>query len=179
MRWGLLLGALAGALIAVTPASAAKKQPKPSLKAVSISVNRWVVYPGKTVKLNEDNGCFTIAGRDGVPPSVTAYFFVKAVRIPANAPTTFRITTPWDARLPPADSQPRQGRFSDFLFRSKGRPQAGIFGGAQGPYDRFTFSMLPTGLPTSAFYSGVYTIDVRTRVQGKTLTARAKVTVAC
>lgn len=171
--------ALLAALVPAAPAAAAKKQPKPSLKVVGISPNRWFTSPGRAVKLNDGtNGCYTIGGATGAPTSLQAFFFVKAVRLPANAPTTLTLNTPWDGKNPQSGA-PQQGKLSDLLFRSKGRPQAAIFGGAAGPYDRYTYNMLPTGIPTSYYLSGKYAIDVTVKVGSKTYHAAGSITVAC
>lgn len=179
----LLAAAAVGAVLAsaptVAPHAAAAKPRKPSVKVTGLSPNRWFVRPGGTVRANDGtNGCYVIAGPAGAPPSLTVYAFVRTVGVPASAPTTVTITTPWDGALPPG-SPTVKGKLSDVLFRSRGRPQAGIFGGPQGANDRHRYVMLPTGLPTSAYYSGRYAIKVVTRVAGRTLTARGAITVAC
>lgn len=180
--WGSRLvaaAALIALLVPVAPVAAAKKQPKPSLKVVGISPNRWFSRPGATVKLSDGtNGCYVIAGPGGDPASLQAFFFVQTVRLPSDAPTTLTITTPWNA-LDPQLAAPQQGKLSSLLYRSKGRPQAAIFGGAQGPYDRYTYRMLPTGGPTSYYVSGKYAIDVTVKVGPKTFHAAGTITVAC
>lgn len=181
--WGTRRAAFAAALlpllVPVTPAAAAKKQPKPSLKVVGVSPNRWFTSPGRAVKLDDGtNGCYVIAGPTGAPTSLQAFFFVRTVRLPSNAPTTLTITTPWDAQTPDL-AKPQQGKLSSLLYRSKGRPQAGIFGGPQGPYDRYTYRMLPTGGATSYYVSGKYSIDVSVKVGPKTYHAAGAITVAC
>lgn len=182
MTWGTRLAALAvlpAVLVPAAPAVAAKKQPKPSLKVVGISPNRWLTYPGQTVKLNDGtNGCYVIGGATGAPTSLQAFFFVKTVRLPSSAPTTLKLTTPWDGKNPQS-GQTQQGKLSDLLFRSKGRPQAAIFGGPAGPYDRYTYNMLPTGIPTSYYLSGKYAIEVTVKAGPKTYRATGSITVAC
>ena len=71
------------------------------------------------------------------------------------------------------------GPFSKVLFRSKGRQQASLYGGAQGPFDFYSYTMLPTGYPTSYYLSGAYTLDVRTTVNGKALHAKGTATLNC
>ena len=119
-----------------------------------------------------------MGGPSGAPQSVTVYGFVKAVKIPASAPTTVIFTTPWTAQFG-ADQGTFKGAFSKVLFHSKGRRQAAIFGGPQGPNDFYSYSMLPSGVATSYYLSGKYTLDVTTTVNGKALHARATITLAC
>lgn len=173
------LAVLPALLVPAAPAAAARKQPKPSLKVVGISPNRWFTAPGRNVRLNDGtNGCYVIGGATGAPTSLQAFFFVRAVRLPSDAPTTLTLNTPWDGKNPQS-GQPQQGKLSDLLFRSKGRPQAAAFGGAAGPYDRYTYNMLPTGIPTSSYLSGKYAIDVTVKAGPKTYRATGSITVAC
>jgi hypothetical protein len=165
---------------AAAPAASAKAKPtKPSLKIAGISVNRVYLTPGTKVGYpDSQNRCYMIEGADGEPASLTMYGFVKAVKIPAGAPTTVTFTAPWSAKFG-AGLGTTTGPFSKVLFRSKGRQQASIYGGAQGPYDFYSYTMLPAGIVTSYYVSGTYTLDVTTTVNGKALHARGTVTLAC
>lgn len=176
-----MLAALA-TLLALAPAvSAAKPKPKrPSLKIAGLSVNQVLLAPGTKVTYPGDsqNRCYRMGGPSGAPPSVTVYGFVKAVKIPASAPTTVTFTTPWTARFGPEQST-TTGPFSKVLFRSRGRRQASIYGGAQGAHDFYSYTMLPTGVATSSYLSGDYALEVTTKVNGRTLRAKGTVKVLC
>ena len=168
-------GAMLLALALTTGAAEAKKKPK--LKIAGLSVNRWVMPPGGKAELDDGaNACYTIAGPDGAPPDITVYAFVKARNIPRSAPMTLRFETPWDSQYP---SEPFEGPFKQGLFKSKGKSQVAIFGGPTGKHDYFTYNMMPVGGPTSSFLSGDYKLTVTVKARGKTLTRRAKVSVAC
>ncbi len=181
-RWTIAATLAGTALLALAPAApAAKPKPKkPSLKIAGLSVNQVFMKPGTKVTYPGDsqNRCYRMGGPSGEPQSLTVYGFVTAVKIPKNAPTTVTYTTPWTARFG-GDLATMTGEFSKVLFHSKGRQQAAIFGGAQGPYDFYSYNMLPSGIPTSYYLSGDYTLDVTTKVNGKTLHAKGAVKVLC
>lgn len=177
-----LAGPLAAcALFALAPAaSAAKPKPKkPSIRISGLSVNQVFSKPGTKIPYpDSQNRCYRMGGPSGAPPSVTVYGFVKAVKIPATAPTTVVFTTPWTAQFG-AQTGTTTGNFSKVLYHTKGRQQAAIFGGPQGPNDFYSYSMAPTGGATSYYLTGQYKLDVTTTVQGKTLRASATITLAC
>jgi hypothetical protein len=181
-RWMLAAAVTGVSLFVLAPAApAAKPKPKkPSLKISGLSVNQVFMKPGTKVTYPGDsqNRCYRMGGPSGEPQSLTVYGFVSAVKIPKNAPTTVIFTTPWTARIG-ADQGTTTGQFSKVLYHSKGRQQAAIFGGPQGPYDFFSYNMFPTGVPTSYYLSGTYTLDVTTVVNGKTLHANGSVKVLC
>ena len=170
---------LAGAVAA--PAAGAKAKPaRPSIKVTALSVNRAVAYPGETVKARDSqNRCFIIGGETGAPQSLTFYGFVKAVRIPASAPTTVVFTAPWDSYLRDVTLSTTSGTFKQVLYRNKTHPGALIFGGQAGPWDFYRYEMLPTGIPTSNFLDGTYGMDVKVKVAGRTLHAKGTFKLAC
>lgn len=175
-----LATAVAALLVAGSGAPAASaKARKPSLKIAGLSVNRVYMTPGTKVPYPDSaNRCYMIGGASGAPDSLTVYGFVQAVKIPASAPTTVTFTAPWSAKVG-AGLGTTTGPFSKVLFRSKGRQQASLYGGAQGPFDFYSYTMLPTGYPTSYYLSGAYTLDVRTTVNGKALHAKGTATLNC
>ena len=172
-------GLIAGVLLTIAPTALAKAPAKPSLKVTSLSINRAVARPGETVKQDSQNRCYIIGGADGAPQSLTFYGFVKAVKIPANAPTTVTFTAPWDAYVGDAGQKTTTGQFSKVLFRNRTHPAATINGGGAGPYDVFRYEMLPSGIPTSNYLTGVYGMDVKIKVNGTMLHSSAKITLAC
>ena len=173
----LVVGVL---LTPAVPAAGAKAPAKPSLKVTALSVNRAVAYPGETVKARDSqNRCYIIGGQTGQPPSLVLYGFVKAVKIPASAPTTVVFTAPWDAYLRDATLTTTTGPFKSVLYRNKTHPGATISGGQAGPYDFFRYEMLPTGIVTSNVLDGAYGMDVKVKVAGKTLHAKATIKLAC
>lgn len=175
-------------IIGLVPADAApaaqaapaksKHKLKPSLKISGISVNMQNFPPGTKVTTKEPvNACYGIGGAAFTPMSLTAVGFVHAVKIPSGATTTVVFTTPWASAA--NGSMDQTGQFSKLLHRNKGHGVAAAFGGAEGPYDYYTYLMLPTGYPTSSYIDGTYTFKVTTKAGGKTLHASGTVTVAC
>ena len=157
------------------PAQAAKKKPK--LKIVGLSVNRWLMAPGGKAELDDGtNACYTIAGPSGAPPDITVFAFVRARNIKRSAPTTLKFETPWDSQYP---HDPFAGPFKNGLYKSKNKQQVSIYGGPTGKNDYFRYEMMPVGGPTSYFVSGDYKLTVTVKASGKTLTRKAKVSVAC
>jgi len=167
------------ALLMLAPAAPAAAPKKPSIKISGLSVNQVFSTPGTKIPYpDSQNRCYRMGGPSGAPPSVTVYGFVKAVKIPANAPTTVVFTTPWTAQFG-AQIGTTTGNFSKVLFHSKGRQQAAIYGGPQGPSDFYSYSMAPSGGATSYYLTGKYKLDVTTTVNGKALHASATITLAC
>jgi hypothetical protein len=169
---------LAGLMPAQVAQGKTKQKPKPSLKISGISVNMQNFAPGtKVTEKAPINACYGIGGPSLDPQSLTAVGFVHAVKIPSGATTTVVFTTPWAAAG--NGSEDETGKFSKLLFKNKGHGVAAIFGGAEGPYDFYTYLMLPTGSPTGNYIDGTYTFNVTTKVGAKTLHASGTVTVAC
>ena len=143
-------------------------------------MNRATAYPGETIKARDSqNRCYILGGQTGQPPSLTLYGFVKAVKIPSSAPTTVVFTAPWDGYVHDLSQTTTTGAFSKVLYRNKTHPAATINGGQAGPYDVFRYEMLPTGIVTSTFLDGTYGMDVKVKVAGKTLHAKATIKLAC
>jgi len=166
------------ALAPAAPAARAKAQ-KPSVKISGLSVNQVFSPPGTKIPYpDSQNRCYRMGGPSGAPPSVTVYGFVKGVKIPASAPTTVVFTTPWTAQFG-AQIGTTTGNWSKVLYHTKGRQQAAIYGGPQGPNDFYSYSMAPTGGATSYYLTGQYKLDVTTTVNGKALHASATITLAC
>jgi hypothetical protein len=155
-----------------------KAKPKPSLKIAGVSVNRQDFKPGTKVTSQQPiNACYGIGGAGFDPMSLTAVGFVHAVSIPSSATTTVAFTTPWASVG--NGSMNVTDRFSKVLFKNKGHGLASAFGGAEGPYDFYTYLMLPTGYPTSNYINGRYAIKVTAKVGSKTLRASGSIMIAC
>ena len=101
------------------------------------------------------------------------------MKIPSSAPTTVVFTAPWDGYVHDLIQTTTTGAFSKVLYRNKTHPAATINGGQAGPYDVFRYEMLPTGIVTSTFLDGTYGMDVKVKVAGKTLHAKATIKLAC
>ncbi|MDQ6778049.1 MAG: hypothetical protein M3071_17970 [Actinomycetota bacterium] len=174
-----VLTGLAVATAATLPALAtAKAKPKPSLKIAALSVNQQYFTPGtKVTQKAPINACYGIGGASFDPMSLTVVGFVHAVGVPSSAKTTVKMTTPWATAA--NGTMDVSDRFSKVLFKNKGHGVASTFGGAQGPYDFYTYLMLPTGYPTSSYIDGLYTMMVTTQAGSKTLHASGSVVVAC
>lgn len=171
------LPATAAAAPSSPAVAAAAKKAKPALKVSRLSVNRWALAPGgKVAEGDGTNGCFSMLGPAATPPSLTVYGFVTFARVPASAPATVELTTPWDAA---GGFEPVKlsGAFGKVLHRVKGNGAAGAFGG--GAKDVFLFSMLPTGLPAATYVDGTYAMTVTARVHGRTLRSSGRITVDC
>lgn len=155
-----------------------KAKPKPSLKIAGVSVNRQDFKPGTRVTQQQPiNACYGIGGAGFDPMSLTAVGFVHAVSIPSSATTTVAFTTPWASVG--NGSMNVTDRFSKVLFKNKGHGLASAFGGAEGPYDFYTYLMLPTGYPTTNYINGRYAIKVTAKVGSKTLRASGSIMIAC
>lgn len=176
-RLGVL--AVCGILVGLpVPATASRTAPKPSIKVLGFSVNRYYATKGSTVKANDPtNACYIIGGASGEPPQLVVYVYVHAVKIPRGAHLTYTFSTPWDKVAPEQKSY--DGKFSGGLFKAHGKQQASIYGGPTGTQDYFTYRMLPTGTPASYYIDGKYSLNVRVQAGGKTLTSYGKITVAC
>lgn len=170
---------VAGLLIAASPAAARKPAPKPSIKVLGLSINSVYAHKGSTIKAGDStNSCYIIGGGpSGEPRELKVYAYVHATKIPPKTPLTYEFKTPWD-KLEPAGSM-FSGPFSSGLFKAHGKQQAELSNGPTGKHDYFTYRMLPTGTPASYYISGKYSLSVTVKVNGKTLTSRGTVTVAC
>lgn len=171
--------AVAVAAIGVSAAGAgakAKAPPPPSLRMTGISVNQQNVKPGTTITPRSPiNACYGIGGPTADPQSVQVFFFLHAVSIPKSAPTTVKITTPWDTQTLPNPQEPAS-KFSQLWFTDRGHGAATAFGGPSGKYDYYRYDDEGTGTNT---FDGRYTIVVTAQVRGRTLRAHGAITVAC
>ena len=172
--------ALLALFLAATPADAAKRKPKPSIKVTGISVNRvYVAKGGKIEPEDSTNACYMIGGADGVPDSLTAYAYVKAVKIPASAKLTYEFRTPWDDEAGGDIGQKYEGAFSKGLFPAKPSGGAAIYGGPTGKGFHAIYRQMPSGGTTSLFISGTYSMTVSVKVGTKTLKSSATLPVDC
>jgi hypothetical protein len=175
-----LLGTLL-ALMLLAPAAQAKPKPKPGLKVYGFSVNSVFISKGTTVPPSEStNTCYRIGGPSGAPDSLTGAVFVRAIKIPKDAPTSWTFNTPFDEApgLMESDSV-FDGTFKDALARSKPNNAGGAFGGPTGKHDYFTYRMLPSGSPTSYYMAGEYKFKIRAKAHGKIFKASGKITLQC
>jgi hypothetical protein len=170
------------ALNATVPAvDAAKKQPKPSIKAMGISINRVYAAKGHEIKADDGtNDCYILGGGpSGVPPQLVAYAYVRTIRIPASAPLELELNTRWYRAPGGALDSVFSGKLKDGLFTAYKRPQAQLYNGPTTKNDRYRYRMLPQPGPTSIYINGTYSISVSVKVGGKTLKSRASVDVTC
>jgi hypothetical protein len=175
-----VLMALLALMLAAPAAEAAKKKPKPSIKVMGLSINRVYVAKGdKIVPEDSTNACYRLAGEDGAPDSLTAYAYVKAVRIPASAKLTYEFHTPWDESAGGDIGQKYEGPFAKGLFPAKSTGGAALYQGPTGKGFFATYRMLPTGGPTSIYINGDYSMTVSVKVGGKTLKSSATIPVTC
>lgn len=176
----VLLALLALLLVAPTASDAAKKKTKPSIKVMGISVNRAYVPKGGEIKADDDtNNCYVISGADGAPDSLTAYAYVKAVKIPASAKLTYEFRTPWDDGPGGDFGQKYEGAFSKGLFPAKPSGGAAIHGGPTGKGMYAIYRQRPSGDGVSYDINGTYSMTVSVKVGGKTLRSSASLPVNC
>jgi hypothetical protein len=179
----LVIAALMLAFVATSQADAAKRKPKPSIKAMGISINRVYVdrKSDRKVEANDDtNDCYILGGgASGVPAQLVAYAYVRGIRIPASAPMELEFKTPWDRMSGGAIDSIYKGTFGGGLFKAYKKPQAQIYGGPATKDDRFRYRMLPQPTPTSLYINGTYSISVSVKVAGKTLRTSTSVDVTC
>jgi hypothetical protein len=168
---------LAGAAPAVgaTPRATAAK---PSIKITGISVDRLNAEPGTKITYqpnNPPNACYEIGGADQSPPQVDVVFFIHEVGIPASAPTTLDVVTPWDTQSRPAKGE-APPTFAKTWFRNKTTGVAEIFGGDSRPGNFYTFD--DEGTRGNAF-NGSYAVTTTVKVHGTVLRAHATLKVDC
>jgi hypothetical protein len=176
----LALLALLLAAPAAPAAVAAKKKPKPSIKVMGISVNRAYVAKGGKIEADDGtNNCYIISGADGAPDSLTAYAYIKAVKIPASAKLTYEFHTPWDDDAGGDIGQKYDGPFSKGLFPAKPSGGAAIYNGPTGRGFYATYRQYPSGGTTSLAINGTYSMTVSVKVGGKTLKSSASLPVNC
>lgn len=169
------VAALGAAVLATAPAMA-HSAPAPKLRLTGISVNQQNFTPGTKVTLKAPvNACYGIGGPSQDPPDVQVFFFLHAVSIPKSAPTTVKITTPWDQETLPSSQAPAS-QFSKLWFTDRGHGASAIFGGPQGKYDYYRYDDEGTGSNT---FDGKYTIVATVKVHHHTLRAHGSITVAC
>jgi hypothetical protein len=165
---------------AVSPAGArARSAPaKPSIRITGISVDMFNAQPGSKITYhpnNPPNACYDIGGADQDPPQVDVVFFIHAVGIPNNAPTTLDVVTPWDTQSRP-DSTDAHPTFAKTWFRNKGHGVASIFGGSDAPGNFYTFDDEGT---RGNVFNGTYVVTTTVKVHGQVLHARATLKVDC
>jgi hypothetical protein len=176
----ILLFALLAALLAAPAADAAKKKPKPSIKVMGLSINQVYVAKGdKIVPEDSTNACYRLGGASGAPDSLTAYAYVKAIRVPKSAKLKYEFHTPWDDAAGGDLGQLYEGAFNKGLYPAKATGGAAIYGGPTGKNFFATYRMLPTGIPTSYYINGTYSMKVSVQVGGKTLKSSASIPVTC
>ena len=169
---------VAAALIVPAGTATGKAAPKPSIKVEGLSINRYYARKGSTIKAGDStNACYIIGGATGEPRELEVYAYVHAVRIPPKTPLTYTFKTPWDKVEPTGVDF--SGPFNHGLFKAHNKQQAEIFGGPTTKQDYFTYRMFPTGAPASYYIDGTYSMAVSVKVNGKTLTSRGQVKVAC
>lgn len=166
----VVAAALVAATLLIAPVAAAPAaSKKPYLKVESIALNRWVMHRGAKVEANDEtNGCYTIAGPEGVPQQLVLYGNVTARNIPKSAPLTVTWTAPWH--------QPGQPLADEAVFRSTwGKGLAKVRGGKDA-FERYTMAPVPT---SSWLIDGAYGMKVSVTVGGKRLTSAVSASVNC
>ena len=172
--------ALAALALPAPATEAAKRTAKPSIKVMGISVNRFYVpRGGKIEEGDSSNGCYSIGGASGAPDSLTAYAYVKAVKIPKSAKLTYEFHTPWDETAGGEIGRTYEGPFSKGLFPAKKSGGAAIYGGPTGKNFYAIYRQLPSGGGTSYYISGTYSMTVSVKVGARTLKSSATLPVNC
>ena len=171
-----LLSMFAG--VSHASAHAGKAPIKPSIRITGISVDRFNASPGTKITYQPNrpvNACYDIGGPNQVPPQVDVVFFIHAVGIPASAPVTLDIVTPWDtqSRPNPAGLHPQFGKT---WFSNHGHGLASIFGGSTAPNNFYTYDDEGT---RGSVFNGFYSVTTTVKVHGHVLRAHGTLTVAC
>jgi hypothetical protein len=151
---------------------------KPSIKITGISVNEFNAEPNTKITYqpnNPPNACYDIGGAAQDPTQVTVVFFIEAVGIPANAPTTVDFVTPWNTLSFPSSGSPA-GQFSKTWFRNKGHGVAAIYGGSDAPDNFYKYDDEGTG---GNVFNGSYSVNTTVKVHGKVLRAHATLKIDC
>jgi hypothetical protein len=176
--------AVAIACALVLPATAAQqayahiKAVKPSVKITGISVDDFNASPNTKITYvpnNPPNACYDIGGAGQDPTQVTVVFFIHAVGIPANAPTTVDFVTPWNTLHIPSTAGSTE-KFSKTWFRNKGHGVAAIFGGSDAPDNFFKYDDEGTG---GNIFNGAYSVTTTVRVHGVLLHAHGSLKIDC
>lgn len=172
--------ALASALLgaAAQQSDAHTTAAKPSLKITGISVNEFNAQPNTKITYqpnNPPNACYDIGGADQDPTQTTVVFFISAVGVPANAPTTVKFVTPWNTLSFPSTAGSTE-RFSKTWFRNKGHGVAAIFGGSDAPDNFYKYDDEGTG---SNAFNGFYSVTTTVKVHGKLLRAHGTLKIDC
>ena len=155
-----------------------KAAAKPSIKITGISVNRFNAEPNTKITYhpnNPPNACYDIGGADQDPTQTTVVFFISAVGVPANAPTTVKFVTPWNTLSFPTTAGSTE-QFSKTWFRNKGHGVAAIFGGSDAPDNFYKYDDEGTG---SNAFNCSYSVTTTVKVHGKLLHAHGTLKVDC
>jgi hypothetical protein len=151
---------------------------KPSIKITGISVNEFDAEPNTKITYqpnNPPNACYDIGGAAQDPTQVTVVFFISAVGVPANAPTTVKFVTPWNTLSFPSTAGSTE-QFSKTWFRNKGHGVAAIYGGSDAPDNFYKFDDEGTG---SNVFNGSYSVTTSVKVHGKVLHAHGTLKIDC
>jgi hypothetical protein len=173
-----LLALAIAAAVAQAAARAAAKPSKPSIQITGISVDTFNALPGTKITYvpnNPPNACYDIAGADQDPQQVDVVFFIHAVGIPASAPVTLNVVTPWDQQSRP-DTGDLHPVFSTTWFRNKGHGVAAIYGGSNAPNNFYTFDDEGT---RGNVFNGNYSVTTTVKVHGKVLHAHGRLKIDC
>ena len=164
--------------VASEAARTAKKAPKPSIRITGISVDTFDALPGTKITYhpnNPPNACYQIGGPSQSPYQVTVVFFIHAVGIPNNAPTTYTIVTPWNTQAVPSTTDPNP-IFSKTWFTDKGHGLAAIYGGSDAAGNFYHYDNEGTG---SNAFNGSYSVTTTVTVHGKLLRAHGTLNISC
>jgi hypothetical protein len=162
---------LAGARVATTASG-------PSIRITGISVDMFDATPGTKITYmpnNPPNACYDIGGASQDPQQVDVVFFIHAVGIPASAPVTLDVSTPWDKQSRP-DAQNAHPVFSTTWFRNKGHGVAAIYGGSDAPDNFYTYDDEGT---RGNMFNGNYSVTTTVKVHGTVLRAHGRLKIDC
>jgi hypothetical protein len=178
LPFAALLALTLAAAVSQADARAATKASKPSIQITGISVDTYDATPGTKITYvpnSPPNACYDIGGPGQDPQQVDVVFFIHAVGIPANAPVTLDVVTPWDQQSRP-NAQDAHPAFSTTWFRNKGHGLAALYGGSDAPDNFYTFD--DEGTRGDAF-NGDYSVTTTVKVHGKVLRAHGTLKIDC
>ncbi len=180
-RLALTTVALLALLLPAAPSQAerrAMKASKPSIRISGISVDTFDATPGTKITYtpnNPPNACYDIGGPGQDPYQVDVVFFIHAVDVPNNAPTTLHVVTPWDQQSLPASGD-EHPTFASTWFTDRGHGLAALYGGSDAADNFYRYDDEGTA---GTIFNGAYSVITTVTVHHKVLRAHGTLEINC
>jgi hypothetical protein len=177
----LILVVLALAALAPIAASQAAHKPKaagPSLKITGLSVNEQLFAPGtKVTEKQPINACYYVFGEAASPHEMLLTALVKAIDIPASAPTSITMEAPWTQQGFGEALEEEGVPFHKALFPDGKESVGTVAGGGSAADEYFRWIDLQGGSLEAG--DGTYRVVIATKVGGRTIEAHASIKIDC